>query len=142
LPVPLNAGCQIDLYIPKPLFIGPGLSIVIIGGQFGSVREAQFILDADQNLIKIAGACPNYRQAFAKATFEIRSLRNPGYVTTSESFYIEFSDRNGNKIVNTTGGLVYKTTPGTIQVQQWFASNRLVSSQSEITFSVQPLNPS
>lgn len=40
LPVPLNKGCQIDLFIPKPLSIGPDLATVTIGGLFGSLREA------------------------------------------------------------------------------------------------------
>ena len=114
LPVPLEEGCQIELTIPAPLEIGPELTAIDVGGQFGSVREASITFDASLNIIKIRNACLSYRQNAAKATFKIRNLVNPGYVMTSESFYLEFSDANGNQIAKTSGGLVYSTTPGTI----------------------------
>ena len=46
LPLPLNAGCVIDLYLPPPLFIGPDLKSVEISGMFGQLREADVTLDA------------------------------------------------------------------------------------------------
>ena len=58
-------------------------------------------------MIKIINACASYRQNVAKATFNIRNLVNPGYVMTSDSFFLEFSDIDGNKIAKTAGGLVY-----------------------------------
>lgn len=76
-----------------------------------------------------------------KASFELKALVNPGYVITTDSFIIEISDNNDNPIVRTSGGIVYTTTPGEIYVQSWYASNRLVSALSEITFSIQPRNP-
>lgn len=66
---------------------------------------------------------------------------NPGYVITSDSFIIEISDVDDNPIVRTSGGIVYTTTPGDVMIQSWYASNRLVSAYSEISFSLQPLNP-
>ena len=66
---------------------------------------------------------------------------NPGYVITSDSFFVRIRDIDGNEVVHTSGGMVYTTTPGTMNVGDWYASNRLVSALSEITFSVQPLNP-
>ena len=66
---------------------------------------------------------------------------NPGYVITSESFKIEISDKDGNRVVKTTGGMLHTTTPGSMIIRDWYASNRLVSSLSELTFSVQPLDP-
>ena len=66
----------------------------------------------------------------------MKSFVNPGYVITSDSFFIEIRDKDGNKIVETTGGMVYTTTPGAIQVKDWYASNRLVSAFSELTFAV------
>ena len=138
LPVPLEEGCKIELTIPAPLGIGPELTSVEVGGQFGAVKEALLTIDASQNMIKIQNACESYRQNVAKATFKIRNLVNPGYVMTSESFYLEFSDVNGNPIAKTTGGLVYKTTPGSIFAQDlaWLASDYLISAPSEITFSL------
>ena len=53
LPLPLNRGCQIDLYIPDPLFIGAEFVEVTIGGMFGNYRSAIFTVDATSNLIKI-----------------------------------------------------------------------------------------
>ena len=40
--------------------------------------------------------------------------------------------------------MTYTTTPGTMFAQdlQWYAANRLVSANSEITFAIQPANPS
>ena len=70
------------------------------------------------------------------ATFELKSLLNPGYVITSESFYLEIRDRNGNKVVKTSGGMVYTTTPGTIDVPEWYSENRMVSFPSELTFAL------
>ena len=67
LPLPLNEGCQVDLYIPRPLFIGPDLTSVKIGGMFGSKRQAFFSLDTTRNLIKIDQACMNYRSNIVKA---------------------------------------------------------------------------
>ena len=61
LPLPLNRGCQIDLFIPKPFFIGSEFTSVTIGGLFGPIREAIFTIDATRNLIKIDGACLTYR---------------------------------------------------------------------------------
>lgn len=83
----------------------------------------------------------NYRQNAIPATFELKNFKNPSYVITSDSFYLEINDKDGNKIVETTGGMVYTTTPGTMKVGDWYASNRLVSAFSELTFSVQPLDP-
>ena len=60
LPLPLNAGCYVDLYIPSPLFIGPELTDIKISGMFGSLRNADVTADADQNLIIINDACPQY----------------------------------------------------------------------------------
>ena len=57
LPLPLNAGCQIEVYVPKPLFIGSDLSKVVLSGMFGQFRDAPITLDADQNLIKVDDAC-------------------------------------------------------------------------------------
>ena len=57
LPLPLNAGCQIELYIPKPLFIGSELSRVVLSGMFGQFREAPITLDTTQNLIIVNDAC-------------------------------------------------------------------------------------
>ena len=57
LPLPLNAGCQIELYVPKPLFIGSELSRVVLSGMFGQFRDAPITLDTDQNLIVINDAC-------------------------------------------------------------------------------------
>ena len=59
--MPLNSGCQIDLYIPEPLVIGPELTRVVISGMFGSLRDAEITLDASSNVIKIDGACQTYR---------------------------------------------------------------------------------
>ena len=102
--------------------------------------EAIFTIDASNNMIKIINACASYRQNVAKATFNIRNLVNPGYVMTSDSFFLEFSDVDGNKIAKTSGGLVYTTTPGTIFAQDlaWSATDYLISAPSEITFSLQP----
>ena len=61
VPLPLNAGCQIELTIPKPLFIGPDLTRVQIAGMFGSIRQPNLALDADNGIINIDGACPSYR---------------------------------------------------------------------------------
>ena len=61
MPLPLNEGCQIDLYLPRPLFIGPDLTSVVVGGMFGSLRDVPYTLDASRNLVKIAGACRSYR---------------------------------------------------------------------------------
>lgn len=116
MPLPLDAGCQIDLFIPKPLVIGESLTRVMISGMFGSLREADITLDASRNLIKIDNACMSYRQNVAKASFELQSLINPGYVISSDSFYIEIADVNGNQIVRTSGGLAYTTKPGKIFV--------------------------
>ena len=60
-PLPLNRGCQVDLYIPKPLFIGADLVDIKIGGMFGSLRQATYSIDATNNLIKIDQACLSYR---------------------------------------------------------------------------------
>jgi len=92
------------------------LTRVMISGMFGSLREADITLDASRNLIKIDNACMSYRQNVAKASFELQSLINPGYVITSDSFYIEIADVNGNQIVRTSGGLAYTTKPGKIFV--------------------------
>ena len=73
---------------------------------------------------------------------EIEALINPGYVVTSESFFVEIADTNDNAIVRTSGGLVYTTTPGEVLIQPWYASNRLVSAYSQLTVSLQPINPS
>ena len=77
-----------------------------------------------------------------KAYFELDGFLNPGYVITSESFAFKIVDANGNKVVQTSGGMVHTTTPGTMNVRDWYASNRLVSALSEIQFAMQPLNPS
>ena len=61
MPVPLNAGCLIDVFIPKPLSIGPELSQVTVGGMFGSLRPARINIDATNNKIKIDGACLSFR---------------------------------------------------------------------------------
>ena len=37
--------------------------------------------------------------------------------------------------------MVHTTTPGSMVVKDWYASNRLVSTPSELTFVVQPLDP-
>jgi len=142
LPLPLNAGCKIDVLIPKPLVIGPEMTRVTISGLFGSIRDAEITLDAELNRIHVQNACLSYRANVVKAVFELSALVNPGYVTTSESFFLEVSDANDNKIVKTSGGMVYTTSPGSVKVNSWFASNRLVSALSDITFSVQPFNPS
>ena len=47
---------------------------------------------------------------------EIEALINPGYVVTSESFFVEIADTNDNAIVKTSGGLVYTTTPGEVLI--------------------------
>lgn len=60
---------------------------------------------------------------------------------TSESFYAIFKDASGNAIAETSGGMVYTTTPGSMNVPAWFSSNRQVSAPAEITFALQPLNP-
>ena len=108
---------------------------------FGSLRNADVTADADQNLIIINDACPQYMQNAGSATIKISSLRNPGYVITSDSFYLEIRDANGNKVVKTSGGMVHTTTPGTIDVPEWYSENRLVSFPTELTFSLQPTNP-
>ena len=46
LPLPLNRGCKIDLYIPEPLFIGADFENVKVGGMFGPLRDATFTVDA------------------------------------------------------------------------------------------------
>ena len=91
-------------------------------------------------MIKIVNACASYRQNVAPATFNMKNLTNPGYVVSSESFKFEFSDIDGNGIAQTSGGIVYTTTPGRIFAQdlQWYASDYLISAPSEITFSLQP----
>ena len=61
VPLPLDAGCQIDVFIPKPLVIGESLTRVMISGMFGSLREADITIDASRNLIKIDNACMSYR---------------------------------------------------------------------------------
>ena len=116
LPLPLNAGCEIEVFIPKPLVIGPETTRVIIGGLFGSIRDADIRLDAARNMIKIDNACRDYRQNAVKASMEIEALINPGYVVTSESFFVEIADTNDNAIVKTSGGLVYTTTPGEVLI--------------------------
>jgi hypothetical protein len=122
------------------LKIGPELTTVEVGGQFGPVVEAIFTIDASRNMIKIVNACASYRQNVAKATFNIKNLTNPGYVVTSDSFAFEFSDIDSNAIAKTSGGIVYTTSPGSMYAQdlKWYASDYLISAPSEITFSLQP----
>ena len=114
VPLPLNRGCQIDITLPETLKLGPEMQKVVIGGMFGSVREADISLDASQNLIHIDNACMTYRQNAAKASFDISALVNPGYVITSQSFQISISDIDSNPIVETSGGIDYTTTPGAL----------------------------
>ena len=47
--------------IPDPLKIGPELTTVEVGGQFGPMVEAIFTIDASRNMIKIVNACASYR---------------------------------------------------------------------------------
>ena len=61
VPLPLNPGCQIDIFLPKPLKIGAEMNRVIIGGLFGSIRDADIRLDTSRNLIQIDNACRSYR---------------------------------------------------------------------------------
>ena len=71
LPLPLNADCKIDLFIPEPLAIGADFEHVKVGGMFGPLRDATFTVDATRNLIKIDRACLSYRQNAAPAYFEL-----------------------------------------------------------------------
>lgn len=61
VPLPLNSGCQISIYLPKPLYIGAEMNEVKIGGLFGSIRTADIRLDASRNLVSIDNACRTYR---------------------------------------------------------------------------------
>ena len=44
-------------------------------------------------------------------------------------------------IASSNEGLTYSTTPGSMNVDSWYALNRLILNLSEIQFSIQPLNP-
>jgi len=109
---------------------------------FGRERESRFALDSDSHAIQIIDACLSHRANIGDAVFIIREFTNPGYVIDSTDFKITFIDKEGNNIATTTTGLNYKTSPGSINVSDWEATNYLVNSRSSILFSLQPEHPS
>ena len=88
----MNAGCLLDLVLPKPLTIGPDLTEIYLSGIFGFYRDAEYIIDADENKIKISNACNSYSDPIMSGMILIRDILNPGYVTTTDSFYLKFTD--------------------------------------------------
>ena len=136
VPLPLNRGCKIDIVLPSPLKLGAEMNEVIIGGLFGSIRSADMTLDPDRNLIEIYNACRMYRQNTVKASFDLQSLVNPGYVMTSDSFEIIIYDIDMNPIVKASQNIDYSTTPGELLVFPWIPANREVSAMTEVIFSI------
>jgi len=84
-------------------------------------------VDANTQSIKIVDACPVYRENLGRAVFLLSQLQNPSYVVNTESFIVEFADKDGNPIAVTSGGVNYTTRPGSIGVYPWAASNYLVT---------------
>ena len=83
-----------EITIPKPLTIGPELTQIYLSGIFGIFREAEFVIDAKQNKIKISNACLGFSENVLPGTILIENMTNPGYVTSTESFKIKLTDRD------------------------------------------------
>ena len=70
----------------------------------------------------------------APAIIQVKYMTNPGYVIDVDSFKVTFKDASSNPIASTNGGLAFRTSPGTITLGDWSASNYLITEPSDILF--------
>ena len=76
-----------EITIPKPLTIGPELTQIYLSGIFGIFREAEFVIDAKQNKIKISNACLGFSENVLPGTI----ICLPSVVLTWLEYLLLFS---------------------------------------------------
>lgn len=67
-------------------------------------------------------------------------MRNPTFVLTIDSFGVTFSDIQNNQIAVANSGIVFTTTPGTIDVGGWSVTNYIVSTPTNLIMQFAPLH--
>jgi hypothetical protein len=134
LPVPLEAGCRVTVFVPRTLKLDK-LSDVVVGGMFGSERSTSFSIKGEEHAFEIKDACLSFRENQGQVIIKLSSFNNPGYVIRSEDFKLTFTDYDANFICSTNGGLHYSTTPGTITVSQWSVTSSVVNGLTSMLFS-------
>lgn len=92
LPVPLNKGCKVKLGFPPQYSIDDVHTLETLNA-FGQFQQYTFakgnlrILNSESALI-LQGVCRTYIENNQQATIRIRSLRQPNYEKTTESFRV------------------------------------------------------
>jgi hypothetical protein len=155
LPVPLNAGCMIEVKLPSQYNVNT-ITTVYTDRVFGSTQtysEDNGLLEIDlaQNLFRI-NPCRTYIQNNSIATIVIEDLKHFKYVKESDSFEITIdskADADGNRekiarigfvdnLGQITNPITFRPNHGEIELFGAHATNEVVQEATDIIFTLQP----
>jgi len=140
-PIPLNIGCIVTITFPNQFTISTSVLTSVTGwGLFGSVRELYPVIDENTRTIRITDGCRTYKSAGLNAKMVFSSIRNPSYVSTTDSFTIQITDSLGYQVAAVTSGITYTPQSGGINGIALSASDPIVSKTSTLTLTFAPLH--
>jgi len=116
VPMPVEDGCIILLYIPEDFTVDEGNLVVVKGwGIFGATKALNFEVDENARTIKIVDQCEPYSTDGLSSTIKLTKLKNPDFVKPSASFRIYVHDKNSELIAKVEALVEYTPSPGTVR---------------------------
>lgn len=124
VPIPLSAGCIIQVKFPSQITLTQDLTSVTAFGLPNAQRTLTGNIDYTTNSYIISNACPQYRDPTNTAIVTFKSIINPYYLVETDQIQVIIKD-SGSRIVSehTDNGPTVKTTEGGITVSNLASDN-------------------
>jgi hypothetical protein len=94
VPVPLSAGCIVEIVFPSQIEVGADLQEVQAFGLPNAQRKLIGVINRNRNSYIISNACPAYRDNTNTAILIMNKIVNPFYQVTTDPIEINISDKS------------------------------------------------
>ena len=141
LPVPLNPGCNLEITFPKQYSVQTVqyLQTQNVFGRIQTFKTSFNNLDVYSlsNKLRLLNVCESYRDNNMEGTILIYSLRQPDYVLETDSFMVEITSVDGDRIAKVDEGVTFTPTKGILDATT-DASIKTVQEETDVIFEILP----
>ena len=121
LPVPLNPGCVLTIFLPEQYSIDTISSLTTLKA-FGAIKDytetaGNMRVSVGERKLTLYGACDTYIEDNKVATIYITSLRQPNYEKTTDSFRIFIDSEKGDRIAKVDQKVTFTPQRGSLTMQ-------------------------
>ena len=138
-PVPLDAGCIIDIQFPSDLPITTTDLTSISGvGLFGPSRVMTTTINVSTRTVSITDGCTSYVSPAFNAIIMFTKISNPLNTKPTDSLSISIRDSSSNSIATRTTGVQYVAASGSMTSATLSVATTTVGSTTTANISILP----